>query len=307
MGYFNNPAIMGAIEELGRTNPNVVVVSQDNGALDWFEGEFPAEHFDMGISEENLIGVGAGLAHVGKLVIVLAMAPFVSMRGFEQIRDDCAYNRNNVKIIAMFTGLEAGHWGVTHHGIEDIALMRAIPGVTIIVPADDRDVYRAICAAGKIDGPVYLRIPGWAAEMSPLDGDFVIGRATTLREGTDLTLIATGTMVRTALAVHDALVADKISTRVLNMHTIKPIDREAVTRAAQETGTLLTLEEHTVIGGLGGAVAEVVAEIGSGRVVRLGVPDRFVTEIGPYPELLKLCGLDAASVESEVRKRVASS
>jgi transketolase len=310
VGYFDHPAIIGAIEELGRTNPNVVVVSQDNGAGDWFEGGFPAEHFDMGISEENLVGVGAGLAHVGKLVIVLAMAPFVSMRGFEQIRDDCAYNRNNVKIIAMFTGLEAGPWGVTHHGIEDIALMRVIPGMTIIVPADDRDVHRAICAAGKTDGPVYLRIPGWAAEMAPLegnDGDFTIGRATTLREGTDLTLIATGTMVRTALAVHDALAADKICTRVLNMHTIKPIDHEAVVRAAQETETLLTLEEHTVIGGLGGAVAEIVAEIGSGRVVRLGIPDRFVTEIGPYPELLKLCGLDAASVESEVRKWVISS
>jgi len=303
MFYFNSPEILNAIKTLGQSL-DVVVVSQDNGAADWFDSESSVEHFDIGITEQNLIGIAAGIAHTGKTVIVLSMAPFVSMRAFEQIRDDCAYNRKNVKIIAMFTGLEAGYWGVTHHGIEDIALMRTIPGMTVIVPADSNEVYQAIIASGFAEGPCYLRIAGFAADMSPLANNnkpFVIGKSALLHEGNSMTLIATGTMVRTALAVHDALAAEGIQLRVLNMHTIKPIDQEVVTQAAQETELIVTLEEHFVIGGLGGAVAEIVAELGVGRVVRLGIPDRFVTEVGPYEELLGNCGLDAISVISTIK------
>jgi len=303
MFYFNSPEILNAIKTLGQSL-DVVVVSQDNGAADWFDSESSVEHFDIGITEQNLIGIAAGIAHTGKTVIVLSMAPFVSMRAFEQIRDDCAYNRKNVKIIAMFTGLEAGYWGVTHHGIEDIALMRTIPGMTVIVPADSNEVYQAIIASGSAEGPCYLRIAGFAADMSPLANNnkpFVIGKSTLLHEGNSMTLIATGTMVRTALAVHDAMAAEGIQLRVLNMHTIKPIDQEVVTQAAQETELIVTLEEHFVIGGLGGAVAEIVAELGVGRVVRLGIPDRFVSEVGPYEELLGNCGLDAISVISTIK------
>jgi len=303
MFYFNSPEILNAIKTLGQSL-DVVVVSQDNGAADWFDSESSVEHFDIGITEQNLIGIAAGIAHTGKTVIVLSMAPFVSMRAFEQIRDDCAYNRKNVKIIAMFTGLEAGYWGVTHHGIEDIALMRTIPGMTVIVPADSNEVYQAIIASGFAEGPCYLRIAGFAADMSPLANNnkpFVIGKSTLLHEGNSMTLIATGTMVRTALAVHDAMAAEGIQLRVLNMHTIKPIDQEVVTQAAQETELIVTLEEHFVIGGLGGAVAEIVAELGVGRVVRLGIPDRFVSEVGPYEELLGNCGLDAISVISTIK------
>jgi len=303
MFYFNSPEILNAIKTLGQSL-DVVVVSQDNGAADWFDSESSVEHFDIGITEQNLIGIAAGIAHTGKTVIVLSMAPFVSMRAFEQIRDDCAYNRKNVKIIAMFTGLEAGYWGVTHHGIEDIALMRTIPGMTVIVPADSNEVYQTIIASGSAEGPCYLRIAGFAADMSPLANNnkpFVIGKSALLHEGNSMTLIATGTMVRTALAVHDALAAEGIQLRVLNMHTIKPIDQEVVTQAAQETELIVTLEEHFVIGGLGGAVAEIVAELGVGRVVRLGIPDRFVSEVGPYEELLGNCGLDAISVISTIK------
>ncbi|MBA4181672.1 MAG: transketolase [Anaerolinea sp.] len=301
------PPHLAAIMELARGNPNVVVVSQDFGAGPFTEA-FPGRHFEVGISEQNLVGVAAGLAHAGKIPFVLCMAPFVSMRGFEQIRDDCAYNRNNVKIIALFTGLEAGPWGATHHSMEDIALLRTIPGMTILVPADSNQVVPAVHAAASIDGPVYVRLAGFAADMAPIEGAGPLraGVASVLREGSRLTMIATGTTVRTVLAVHEALASDGISARVLNMHTIKPLDRDAVVLAAEQTGLLLTVEEHSIIGGLGSAVAEVVAEIGVGRLRRAGIPDRFVTEIAPYRELLALCGLDAAGVESAARQLIGS-
>ena len=303
MFYFNSPEIMNSIKKLGQSS-NVVVVSQDNGAADWFDSESSVKHFDTGITEQNLIGIAAGIAHTGKTVFVLSMAPFVSMRAFEQIRDDCAYNRKNVKILAMFTGLEAGYWGVTHHSIEDIALMRTIPGMTVIVPADCNEVFQAIMASGSVEGPCYLRIAGFAADMSPLacnNNPFAIGKSTLLHEGNSMTLIATGTMVRTALAIHEAMAAKGIRLRVINMHTIKPIDQEIVKQAAKETGLIVTLEEHFIMGALGGAISEIVAELGVGRVVRLGIPDRFVSEVGPYEELLENCGLDTLSVTSKIQ------
>lgn len=302
------PPHLAAIMELARADANVVVVSQDFSAGPFTEA-FPERHIEVGISEQNLIGVAAGLAHVGKLPFVLSMAPFVSMRGFEQIRDDCAYNRNGVKIIALFTGLEAGPWGVTHHAMEDIALLRTIPGMTVIVPADSNQVAQAVRAAATIDGPVYIRMAGFAADMTPIEGmaELRPGEASQLREGSHLTMIATGTAVRTALAVHEALARDGIGARVLNMHTVKPIDRDAVIRAAQETGRILAVEEHSVIGGLGSAVAEIVAEFGVGQVRRVGIPDRFVTEIAPHQELLSICGLDAEGVEAAARELIGRS
>lgn len=305
--YMSAPPHLAAIMELARADVNVVVVSQDFSAGPFTEA-FPERHIDVGISEQNLIGVAAGLAHVGKLPFVLSMAPFVSMRGFEQIRDDCAYNRNGVKIIALFTGLEAGPWGVTHHAMEDIALLRTIPGMTVIVPADSNQVGQAVRAAATIDGPVYIRMAGFAADMSPIEGlgELHPGEAELLRDGSHLTMIATGTAVRTVLAVHDALAKGGITSRVLNMHTVKPIDREVVVRAARDTGRILTVEEHSVVGGLGSAVSEIVAELGVGRVRRVGIPDRFVTEIAPYGELVSLCRLDAAGVEAAARELISS-
>jgi transketolase len=293
-----------ALCELARKDANVVAVAQDFGA-GAFADEFPERLFDVGISEQNLIGVAAGLAHAGKTAFVLGMAPFVSMRSFEQLRDDCAYNRNNVKVLVLFTGLEAGPWGVTHHAIEDLALLRTIPGMTIIVPADSKEVGEAVHAAASIDGPVYVRMAGFAADMSPLEIDcppLTVGKAATLREGRDLTLIATGAMVRVAVAAAERLAESGIEARVLNMHTIKPLDREAVVAAAEETGRIITVEDHSIVGGLGGAVAEVVAELGKGRVKRLGVPDVFRTEVAPYRDLLALCGLDPEGVEKAARE-----
>jgi transketolase len=303
-GYVAAMSSAEVLVELAEKNENVVLVTQDFGPIGSFTERFPTRHFDVGISEENLVGVAAGLAHAGKLPFVIGMAPFVSMRGFEQIRDDCAYNRNNVKIIAPFAGLEAGPWGATHHAIEDIALLRAIPGMTILSPADSNEAHRAVRAAAAIDGPVYIRL-GFLMGIDGYDAELRVGEAVTVREGKDLALIATGGCVGSALTAHEALKADGIGARVLNMHTLKPIDRGAIERAARETGRIVTAEEHSVIGGLGGAVAEVMSELGVGRLRRVGVRDVFCTEVEPYPELLRIHGLDAAGIEAAARALLA--
>jgi transketolase len=229
------------------------------------------------------------------------MAPFVSMRGFEQIRDDCAYNRNQVKLLAPFAGLEAGAWGATHHAIEDIALLRTIPGLTILSPADPAESHRAIRAAAVIDGPVYVRL-GFLRPIEGYDAPFTPGEIVTMRKGGDAAVLATGSCVQTALTAYATLRESGISVRVLNVHTLKPLDRATVERAARDTGRLVTVEEHFVDGGLGGAVAEIVAELGRGRLRRVGVRDRFCTEVAPYPELLRLHGIDADGVVSAVRE-----
>jgi transketolase len=300
-GYFTALGAVQALGDLATDEPRVVLVSQDFGPLRGFTERFPERHFDVGISEENLIGVAAGLAHAGKLAFVLGMAPFVSMRGFEQIRDDCAYNRNQVKFIAPFAGLEAGPWGATHHAIEDIALLRTIPGMTILSPADPNESLRAVRAAAATDGPVYIRL-GFLAPIDGYDAPFRVGEMVALRPGDDAAILATGGCVQAALAAHEALGAAGIAARVLNVHTLKPLDRAAVERAARETGRLVTVEEHFIDGGLGGAVAEILAELGTGRLRRVGVRDRFCTEVVPYPELLRIHGIDAAGVETAVRE-----
>jgi len=300
-GYVTALSGMKVVGELAAADARVVLVSQDFGPVRGFTERFPERHLDVGISEENLIGVAAGLAHAGKLPFVLGMAPFVTMRGFEQIRDDCAYNRNPVKLIAPFAGLEAGAWGATHHAIEDIALLRTIPGLTILSPADPAEAQRAIRAAAAIDGPVYVRL-GFLRPIDGYDAPFTPGEIVTLREGGAATILATGSCVQTALAAHAALREDGVAVQVLNVHTLKPLDRAAVERAAHDTGRLVTVEEHFIDGGLGGAVAEILAELGHGRLRRVGVRDRFCTEVAPYPELLRLHGIDADGVVSAVRE-----
>ncbi len=304
-GYFAAMSAAEVLADLAETNSDVVLVSQDFGPIGSFTARFPERHFDLGITEQNLVGVAAGLAHAGKLPFVVAMAPFVSMRSFEQIRDDCGYNRNNVKIIAPFAGLEAGPWGATHHAMEDIALLRSIPGMTILSPADPNEGLRCVRTAAAIDGPVYIRL-GFLSALDGYDAELRVGEAVTMRDGKDVAIIATGSCVGSALAAHAALKGSGISARVLNMHTLKPLDRNAVERAARETGRIVTAEEHSIIGGLGGAVAEVMAELGVGRLARVGVRDVFCTEVEPYPELLRIHGLDAAGIESAARKLIAA-
>ena len=303
-GYFAAMSSADIMADLAEANPNIVLLSQDFGPIGSFTARFPERHFDLGITEQNLVGVAAGLAHAGKLPFVLAMAPFVSMRSFEQIRDDCGYNRNSVKIIAPFAGLEAGPWGATHHAMEDIALLRSIPGMTILSPADPNEALRCVRAAVVIDGPVYIRL-GFLSGIDGYEAELRVGEAVTMRDGKDVTIIATGGCVGSALAAHEALKGSGIAARVLNMHTLKPLDRAAVERAARETRRIVTAEEHSIIGGLGGAVAEVMAELGAGRLARVGVRDVFCTEVEPYPELLRIHGIDAAGIEAGARKLMA--
>ena len=305
IGYFTAIQAAEVLAELAAADANVVLLSQDLGAVGSFTARFPERHFDLGITEQNLVGVAAGMASAGMRPFVLAMAPFLSMRSFEQIRTDCGYNRNRVVFLAPFAGLEAGPWGATHHAIEDIALLRTVPGLTLLSPADPGETARAVRAAGALEGPVYIRIGG----LLPIDGyeePFRIGEAVRLREGSDLALLATGPCVATALAVHEALRRDGIGARVLNVHTIKPLDRDAVLAAARDCGRLLTVEEHFVAGGLGGAVAEVLAEAGVGRLRRVGIGDVFCTEVCPYPELVRVHGLDATGVEKAAREILAA-
>lgn len=305
-GYFTAMSCIDVVTELAERDRNVVLVSQDMGPVGSFTASFPERHFDVGITEQNLVGIAAGLAHAGKRSFVLAMAPFLSMRGFEQIRDDCAYNRNDVKFLAPFAGLEAGPWGATHHAMEDIALLRTIPGMTILSPADPAESLRAIRAAAEIPGPVYIRL-GFLAPLDGYDAAFHVGKVVTIREGSDVAVFATGGCVQAALTARETLTGAGISTRVVNVHTIKPLDRAAIERAARETRGIVTVEEHSVIGGLGGAVAEVLAEIGTGRLARVGIRDVFCTEVAPYPDLLRIHGIDAAGIEAAARSILSSS
>jgi transketolase len=285
--------------ELGEANPDLFVVSQDVGPVGVFAQRFPDRALDVGITEQNLVGVAAGLAARGKLVFVYAMAPFVTMRSFEQVRTDLAYNEKNVKIVAIFGGLLAGPWGSTHHAIEDFALMRAIPGMTVLAPADPHETERCLRAAAELTGLVYLRMGGFPP-VHEKDYAFQVGRAIPLREGSDATIIAAGTMVRPALEAHDRLKGRGVQAGVLDMHTIKPLDAAAVQDAAKRTGRIVTAEEHGIIGGLGSAVAEVLAEAGVGRLARVGVRDTFCTEIASYPELCEMHGLTAEGIERAV-------
>ena len=267
---------------------------------------FPTATSTSASARRTSIGVAAGLAHAGKLPFVLGMAPFVSMRGFEQIRDDCAYNRNNVKILAPFAGLEAGPWGATHHAIEDIALLRTIPGMTILSPADPNESLRAVRAAAAIDGPVYIR-------LGFLTPDRRLRRAVPRRRGghaarrqrrSRSSPPAAACRPRSRRTRRCA--ADGIAARVLNVHTLKPLDRAAVERAARETGRIVTVEEH-----FDHRRPRRRGRRGARRArrrppARVGVRDVFCTEVAPYPELLRIHGIDAAGIERAARALLSS-
>ena len=297
--YDNVKSLPALLLELGEANPDLFVLTQDMGSVGPFAEEFPQRAIDVGITEQNLIGVAAGVALRGKLAFVYGMAPFVTMRGFEQIRTDLAYNGRNVKVLAVFCGLAAGAWGATHHAIEDIALMRAIPGMTIIAPADGHEAEQAIRAVAERPGPAYMRL-GAFLPVHEEDYSFQVGQAITLRDGSDAAIVATGTMVHPALQAHDRLKARGVEARVIDMHTVKPLDVTVVSRAVEETGRVVTVEEHSIIGGLGAAMAEVMAEMGAGRLARVGIRDVFCTEVASYPELCAIHGLTPEDIEAAV-------
>jgi len=300
-----------ALLQLGRENPDVVVLDADlaksTKTFD-FGKNFPERFFDMGVAEQNMIGTAAGLAAAGKIPFCSSFAIFASGRAFEQVRNSVAYSALNVKIGASHAGITVGEDGGSHQSVEDIAIMRALPNMTVFVPADAVETAGAVRAAAAINGPVYIRL-GRSGVPVLHDESFKFnpGKAVVLREGTDATVIATGIMVAAALEAAEHLEKKGIKIRILDMHTIKPLDVEAVIKAARETGALVTAEEHSIIGGLGGAVAEVIVENYPVPLKRVGIPDRF-GESGSPAELLEKYGLTpgfiAAAVEEVIARKV---
>ena len=297
-----------ALVELGAENPNVVVLDADLAAATktgGFKKAYPDRFFDAGIAESNMMGVAAGLAAAGKTVFASSFAMFAAGRAFEQVRNSIAYPHLNVKIGATHAGISVGEDGATHQCCEDIGLMRTIPGMIILNPADDNEARQAVKAAAAVDGPVYLRFGRLAVPVvMPEDYKFEIGKSVQMTDGKDVTIIATGLMVQEALVAAEELKNSGIAARVINMATIKPIDREAIVRAAQDTGLIVTAEEHNIIGGLGSAVAEVVCETVPVPVVRIGVNDEF-GKSGKAVELLKKYGLCAENIIETVKAAVA--
>ncbi|MBQ8732010.1 MAG: transketolase family protein [Oscillospiraceae bacterium] len=294
-----------ALAELADKYPELVVLDADLAAATKtgvFKKKCPERFFDCGIAEANMMGVASGLSLTGKIPFASTFAMFAAGRAYEIVRNTIGYPHLNVKIGATHAGISVGEDGATHQCNEDIALMRTIPGMTIINPADDIEAKAAVEAAIQHYGPVYLRFGRLA---TPIINDnpgykFELGKGVTLRDGKDVTIIATGLLVAEALAAAETLAAEGIDARVINIHTIKPLDTELVIAAAKETGAIVTAEEHTVIGGLGAAVAEAVCEACPVPVVRLGVEDRF-GKSGPAAALLKEFGLSAEGIIEKVK------
>ena len=288
-----------ALVELGQKNDKVIVFDADLAAATktgMFKKEFPERFIDCGIAEGNMMGVAAGMATAGYTVFASSFAMFAAGRAFEQVRNTIGYPHINVKIGATHAGISVGEDGASHQCCEDIALMRTIPGMTIINPADDIEARLAVMAAAEMDGPVYMRF-GRLAVPRIFDENykFEIGKGVYLKDGKDVTIIATGLMVERALQAADMLAAEGIDAAVINMATIKPIDKDIIIDAAKKTGAIVTAEEHSVIGGLGEAVAGVVAETKPVPVLRVGVEDTF-GKSGPALELLEIYGLNAENI-----------
>ncbi len=269
-----------------------------------FKKKFPERFFDCGIAEGNMMSVAAGIASTGKTVFASSFAMFAAGRAFEQVRNSIGYPHLNVKIGATHAGITVGEDGATHQCCEDIALMRTIPGMTVISPADATEAYAAVEAAIKMNGPVYLRfgrfaVPNLTPELVP-DYKFEIGKGVLYRAGSDVTIVATGYMVHLAYEAAEALAAEGISAEVINIHTVKPLDRELIIASAKKTGAVVTAEEHNVIGGLGSAVAEALSESYPTPVLRGGVMDAYGRS-GKVPELLEMYGLTSAKIVEKAK------
>ena len=295
-----------ALTMLAETNPDIVVLDADLAEATKtciFEKKYPERFIDCGIAESNMIGIAAGLAACGKIPFAASFAMFSAGRAFEQVRNSVGYPHLNVKIAGSHAGISTGEDGATHQCCEDIALMRTIPGMVVLNPADHYEMLAAVKAAAQHNGPVYIRLGRLAVESVNNNDDykFEIGKGITLRQGEDITVIATGLMVGEALKAVDSLAAQGVHARLIDMHTVKPLDEELVLKAARETGRIVTVEEHNIIGGLGEAVAACVAESCPVPVTRIGVNDVF-GHSGPAVDLLKEFGLCAENIEATVKK-----
>ena len=294
-----------ALVELGAEHEEIVVLDADLAAATktgMFKKAYPDRFIDCGIAEGNMMGVAAGLAAAGKVPFASSFAMFAAGRAFEQVRNSIGYPHLNVKIGATHAGISVGEDGATHQCNEDIALMRSIPGMTVICPADDVEARAAVKAAYEHEGPVYMRFGRLAVPVinDRPDYKFELGKGVVLREGKDVTIIATGLCVAASLEAADLLAAEGISAKVINIHTIKPLDEELVAAAAKETGKVVTVEEHSVIGGLGSAVCDALCAKAPTPVLKIGINDVF-GESGPALELLKKYGLDVEGIFRKVQ------
>lgn len=294
-----------ALAECGAEFPDLVVLDADlAGATKTgvFKKAFPDRHIDCGIAECNMTGIAAGLATRGKIPFISSFAMFAAGRNFEQVRNSIGYPHLNVKIGATHAGITVGEDGATHQCNEDVALMRTIPGMTVIVPSDDVEAKAAVRAAIEMNGPVYLRFGRAAVPVinDKPDYKFEVGKGVLLREGKDVTIIASGITVASALEAAEMLAADGIDAEVINIHTIKPLDEELVLASAKKTGKVVTAEEHTVIGGLGSAVCDCLSEKHPTPVLRIGMQDTF-GESGPANALVEKYGLDGKGIYEKVK------
>lgn len=294
-------AYVDALIELGRKDKNLVVLDADlahSTQTIRFQEAFPDRFFNMGVSEADMVNTAAGLATCGKTVFCSSFAIFVVGKAWEEIRNTVAYSGLNVKIVASHSGVSVGPDGASHHCIEDLALMRSIPEMTVVAPADPLETRKAVRAVAAMPGAAYLRITRQDVPIIyETDCPFELGKAITLTHGSDIAIIATGTMVYYALEAEKRLFKRGVKARVIDMHTIKPLDVETVLLAAQETKGIVTVEEHSIIGGLGSAVAEVVIENHPTRLRRIGVRDRF-GESGSFSELYEHYGLTPEAIET---------
>jgi transketolase len=294
------------LAELGARNPDIVVLEGDLKASTQsvrFQEAFPDRYFDVGVAEQNMVGIAAGLSLSGKIPFAHSFACFISMRALDQVRTTVAYPRLNVKFVVSHGGISAGSAGTTHHSTEDIAIMRAIANMTVLVPGDVAEMKQAVAAALNLDGPVYIRIS--AAEAEDVYGSehrFAIGKATELMTGMDATIITTGTLAYEGLCAAKQLRDEmNANVRVLQIASVKPLDTAAVLAAAEETGRIVTVEEHSILGGLGGAVCEIVAESGKARVRRIGIRDCFCG-VGTADYLMRENGLTVENIVDTVKK-----
>jgi transketolase len=291
-----------ALVELACQDARIYCLDSDQGGWEEsFARQLPEQYVNLGIAEANMMGVAAGLAASGKIPFVNTMAGFATARAYEQVKIDIAYNQLPVKIVGTHGGLAGGHFGPTHQALEDLALMRVLPNLTVLVPADTVETVYCVQAAVQLPGPVYIRL-GRRPTALVYQGeyDFQVGRAVLLRAGSDLTIIACGPLpVLMALTAHEQLASRGLTARVLNLHTLKPLDRAALNAAARQTRGIITVEEHSILGGVGGAVAEVIAEEANVPVRRIGLPDIFCERVGSQQELLAAYNLTPERIVEE--------
>lgn len=292
------------LANIGEKNDQIVVLDADLSSAtktNIFAKKFPNRFFDMGIAEQNMIGTAAGLATCGKIPFISTFAMFAAGRGYDQIRNSICYPKLNVKICATHAGITVGEDGATHQMLEDISLMRTIPNMTVMCTSDDAQTRWAINEISKFDGPVYLRLCRLATPKIYENEKFEIGKGVQLGEGTDATIIATGVVVPEAIEAMEILQAKGINIRVIDMHTIKPIDKEIIVKSAKETKNIITIEDHSIIGGLGSAVCEVLAENYPKKVYRMGIKDEF-GKSGKAEDLLKYFKIDKDSIAEFIEK-----